>query len=89
VPQKRLCIPEVALMADQAGRFIYIVGPDNTVRRQNVAVDGRLGNLTAIESGLNPDDLVVINGLQKARPGGQVKPTEVDLGAVKEKEPKK
>ncbi|HKA05944.1 MAG TPA: efflux RND transporter periplasmic adaptor subunit [Gemmataceae bacterium] len=88
-PQKRVCVPEVALMADQAGRFIYIVASDNTVRRQNVTVDGRLGDLTAIETGLNPDDVVVINGLQKARPGGQVEPTQVNLDAAKEKEPAK
>jgi len=87
--QKQLCIPEVALMADQAGRFIFVVAPDNTVRRQNVTVGGRIGDLTAIETGVNADDVVIINGLQKARPGGQVKPTQVDLGVAKEKESKK
>src|SRR5262245_42652715 len=83
-PARRLAVPEVALMSDQAGRFVFVVAADNTVRRQPVAVGGRSGDLTAVETGLTPDDWVIVNGLQKARPGGEVNPVRTDLEAPKE-----
>jgi RND family efflux transporter MFP subunit len=83
-PQRRLAVPEVALMSDQAGRFVFVVSAENSVRRQQVSVEGRSGDLTAVETGLTPDDWVIVNGLQKARPGGQVNPIETDLDAPKE-----
>jgi hypothetical protein len=35
-----------------------------------------------IEEGLVPDDLVVVNGLQRARPGGKVDPQTVDMASL-------
>jgi len=86
-PKKQPAIPEAALMADQAGRYVYVVAADDTVRRQQVTIGGRSGNLVGIETGVNPDDLVIINGLQKARPGGKVNPKETTIEVPKEKEP--
>ena len=74
-------------MADQAGRYVYVVAAADTVRRQQVTIGGRSGNLVGIETGVNPDDLVIINGLQKARPGGKVNPKETTIEVPKEKEP--
>jgi RND family efflux transporter MFP subunit len=88
-PKKQSAIPEAALMADQAGRYVYVVASDNTVRRQQVTIGGRSGNLVGIESGVNPDDWVIINGLQKARPGGTVNPMQAVIEEPKEKEPAK
>jgi RND family efflux transporter MFP subunit len=88
-PKKQPAIPEAALMADQAGRYVYVVASDNTVRRQQVTIGGRSGNLVGIESGVNPDDWVIINGLQKARPGGTVNPKQAVIEEPKEKEPAK
>jgi len=87
--QRQLAIPEAALMADQAGRFVYVVTSDDTVRRQQVSIGGRSGNLVAAETGLNADDWVIINGLQKARPGGKVNPQQTVIDEPKEKEPAK
>jgi multidrug efflux system membrane fusion protein len=82
--ERRLAVPEVALMSDQAGRFVFVVTAENTVRRQSVTVGGRSGDLTAVETGLTPEDWVIVNGLQKARPGGQVNPVQTALDAPKE-----
>jgi RND family efflux transporter MFP subunit len=88
-PKKQPAIPEAALMADQAGRYVYVVATDNTVRRQQVTIGGRSGNLVGIETGMSPDDWVIINGLQKARPGGTVNPKQTVIEELKEKEPAK
>jgi hypothetical protein len=43
-----------------------------------VKVGSQEGNLRVIEENLGPDDLVIVNGLQRARPGSEVKPTRKD-----------
>jgi RND family efflux transporter MFP subunit len=79
-PQRRLLVPEVALGADQRGRFLLVVKPDDTVEYRKVVPGRPEGNLIVIEQGLKEDDRVVVNGLQKARPGAKVSPQEVPPG---------
>lgn len=69
-----LLVPEVALGADQEGNFLLIVGKDNVVEKRKVRTGAQEGDLRIIEANLKPDDLVVVNGLQKARPGSRVVP---------------
>ena len=75
-----LLVPDVALGADQGGRYLLVVGRDNVVAEKHVTT-GPLenGNLRAIESGVQADDLVVIDGLQRAVPGQTVAPTAVSV----------
>jgi multidrug efflux system membrane fusion protein len=80
-PYKTLLIPDQAIGSEQSERFLLIVGKDNVVVSRTVKVGALFGGLRAILSGLNPDDLVVVNGLQKAQPGGKVTPQEVPISA--------
>jgi multidrug efflux system membrane fusion protein len=75
-PRERLLVPEAALSADQRGRFLLVVKPDHAVEYRPVTSGVTVDGLTVIEKGLNPDDLVIVNGLQKARPGAQVEPQQ-------------
>jgi len=70
-----LLVPERALGTDQDGRYVLVVDPKDIVSRRKIRVGSQEGDLRVIESNLGPDDLVIVNGLQKARPGGKVKPT--------------
>src|SRR5206468_2987719 len=65
-PQNRLTIPEVALMSDQRGRYVFIVKPDNTIEARTVTLGSPVGALVSIVDGLKPEDEVVVNGLQRA-----------------------
>ena len=49
-PLEQLVVPEAALMADQRGRFLYVVKEDNTVEYCPVTVGGRIGTRVAIEN---------------------------------------
>lgn len=69
-----LLIPERALGTDQQGKFALVVGKGNKVERRSVALGPQEGELRVIAEGLAPDDLVVIDGVQRARPGQVVKP---------------
>jgi RND family efflux transporter MFP subunit len=83
-PEPRLMIPEVALMSDQRGRFIYVVKPDNTVDYRPVVIGSRRGTLIAINQGLKEGESVIINGLQRVRPNIEVNPELAKTPPAKE-----
>jgi RND family efflux transporter MFP subunit len=74
-----LLVPDVALGADQGGRYLLVVGKDNVVEERHVTTGPIEGALRVIETGLTPDDLVVIEGLQRAVPGQTVEPVTVSV----------
>ncbi len=74
VEKNALLVPEMALSMDQAGDFLLIVNDKNVVERRKVEVGNKIGELIVIPQGLNPEDRVVINGLQRARPEATVDP---------------
>jgi len=73
-------IPEAVLIEEQAigtdldGKYVLVVGKDNVVEQRSVALGGKFGQMRLVESGLKPDELYVVIGVQKARPGLPVKP---------------
>jgi multidrug efflux system membrane fusion protein len=75
-PYEALIVPDQAIGTDQAQRLVYVVGADNVVTPQPVTLGRSLGALRVIRSGLKPTDRVVINGIQKVRPGSPVSPVE-------------
>lgn len=74
--KKVMLVPDVAVQADQAGRYVFIVGAGDKVERRNVTVGPRVQRARSITGGLEPADRVIINGIQRCRPGAEVKPTE-------------
>ena len=69
-----LLIPDAALGADQAGRYVLVVNAENVVEQRKVQTGPLDSGLRVIESGLKPDDKVVIAGLLRAIPGQKVDP---------------
>ncbi len=76
---KALLVPERSLSADQAGSFLLLVGGGNVVEQRPVKVGAAIDGMRVIEEGLKPDDLVIVNGLQRARPGQQVDPKQAKV----------
>lgn len=74
-----LLIPDAAIGTDQNRRFVLVVKPDNTVESRNVQLGALFGELRSIEKGLSTDDRVIINGIQRARPGAVVKPVPAQI----------
>jgi RND family efflux transporter MFP subunit len=72
--QDALLVPDVALGSDQAGRYVLVVNSENVVEQRKVRTGQAEGDLRVIESGLKPDDRVVIAGLLRAIPGQKVDP---------------
>ena len=74
-PENRLLITERAIGTDQDKKFVFVVGADNKVAYRQVTVGGTSdGGMRIIEAGLKPGERVVVNGLQRVRPGAVVDP---------------
>ena len=69
-----LLVPSVALGADQGGRYVLTVNGENTVEQRKVEIGPVVGDMTVIETGLKPDDRVVVSGTLRAIPGQKVDP---------------
>lgn len=68
-------IPEVAIAADQTHRYVLVLNDENVVQYQAVELGPRAGEgLRVVRTGLEGDERVVINGLQRAFPGATVTP---------------
>ncbi len=76
-----LLVPETALGTDQAGRYLLLVDKDDVVQQRTVTTGARVGTLRVIASGLQPDDRVVVSGLQRAVPGEKVAPKATEITA--------
>jgi RND family efflux transporter MFP subunit len=74
-----LLVPDAALGQDQGGRYLLVVGADHVVSQKHITTGQEYGTLRVVESGLAPDDLVVVNGLERAVPGQTVDPATVTL----------
>jgi membrane fusion protein (multidrug efflux system) len=72
-------VSERAIGADQSGNFLLIVNQKNVVEKRSVKLGQLVDGLRVIESGLRPEDRVVVNGIQRARPGGKVDPAETEM----------
>jgi RND family efflux transporter MFP subunit len=78
-----LLVPDSAVGSDQGGRYLLLVNKDNVVEQRKVEIGIRLGDLRVIESGLQPNDRVVIGGIIRALPGQKVDPKLQTVAAAK------
>jgi RND family efflux transporter MFP subunit len=79
-----LLVPERATAADQVGQYVYVVNAEDTVERRDVTLGTKDGDMVVVSQGLQLDEWVLIDGLQRARPGAKVKPDRTELTASKE-----
>lgn len=71
-----LLVPEVALSADQRGRFLLTVDSENKVLYKSVKIGALQDGMRVITEGISSGDRVIVKGLQRARPGSPVTPTQ-------------
>jgi RND family efflux transporter MFP subunit len=78
---RAILVPESAIGTDQDLRFLLAVGPDSKVELKPVKLGALFGKLRAVEEGIAPNDRIIINGLQSARPGSKVDAQEGTIPA--------
>ena len=72
--EQAMLVPQVAVGSDQTGRYVLVVNANNVVDQRRVQPGQTVGDMRVIESGLKPDDRVVVEGILDAVPGQTVDP---------------
>jgi multidrug efflux system membrane fusion protein len=67
-------VSEKAIGTDQAQKYVLALTPTNTVAYQSVVLGPTIDGMRVIRSGLNGSEEIVVNGMQRVRPGMPVKP---------------
>lgn len=73
-PIMALGVPRRAVLSDQQGDFVYVVGADNKVEQRRIHLGQSTPAIAVAESGLKEGEMVVVDGVQRVRPGIQVSP---------------
>jgi len=72
-----LMVPQVSVLEDMQGRYVFAITDDNLVTRRNVRLGQKSGIKWVVEEGLQAGDRIIVNGVQKVRVGAPVAATPV------------
>jgi membrane fusion protein (multidrug efflux system) len=78
-PQRLLSVPQEAVQNDQAGTFVLVVGADSKVEVKRVQTGISREGAVAVTSGLQEGERVIVQGIQKVRPGMTVAASEAPV----------
>lgn len=81
-PRSVLVVPQAAIQEDQSGKFVLTVDETNTVAVASITVGSQDGTDWIVTGGLNEGDTIVVQGIQRIRPGMQVAPSRAAEGAA-------
>jgi multidrug efflux system membrane fusion protein len=70
-------IDDRAVGTDLGKKFVFVLKSDNTVDYRTVSLGADVDGLRIVSSGLEPGEVIVVNGLQRVRPGALVAATKV------------
>ncbi|ACM38596.1 MULTISPECIES: efflux RND transporter periplasmic adaptor subunit [Rhizobium/Agrobacterium group] len=84
VPENKILVSERAIGTDQDKKFVFVVDGDNKVNYRQIQLGAVAEGQRVVESGLTAGDTIVVNGLQRIKPGAVVVPQpEEKLAASK------
>jgi len=72
-------MPDQAVGTDQDRKFALVLGAENKIEYRAITLGPMIDGLRVVKDGLKGGEKIVVNGLQRVRPGMPVTPTEVDL----------
>jgi membrane fusion protein, multidrug efflux system len=73
-PIMAITVPRAAVLSDQQGDYVYVVNAQNQVEQRRVQLGQSTPSTAAVTSGLKEGEMVVLDGIQRVRPGIQVVP---------------
>jgi membrane fusion protein, multidrug efflux system len=78
-PHEAVLVDEKAIGTDQDKRYVLVVDAANHANYRAVELGASVGPLRVVEAGLQPGERIVVDGLQRVRPGDTVAPTVVSM----------
>ena len=79
-PVEQLAIPRAAVLSDQQGNYVWVVGDGNKVEQRRVTLGQSTAGQAVIANGLKEGETVVVDGVQRVRPGAVVNPAPAGAG---------
>jgi membrane fusion protein (multidrug efflux system) len=73
-PTDALAVPRAAVLADQEGDYVFVVGKDNRAEKRRVKLGQSTPAFASITSGLTDGESVIVDGIQRVRAGQPVSP---------------
>jgi membrane fusion protein (multidrug efflux system) len=80
--ENALILPKRAVLEIQGMKTVLVVGADNTVALRTIQPAETVGEYLIVREGVKPGDRVIVEGIQKARPGTKVNPTTAPVAAT-------
>jgi membrane fusion protein (multidrug efflux system) len=83
--QQAVLVPQSAVLQNEGGRFVWLVGPENKAQVRNIRPGSWIGKDWVVLDGLKAGDSVIVDNLVRLRPGTpvEIKPIEVKTEAKK------
>lgn len=81
-PEQALLVSERAVGTDQNKKFVMVVNADNKAEYREVVLGVSVDGMRVVTSGLNAGERIVVNGLQRVKPGVTIKPEAVATSAA-------
>lgn len=81
-PAEALLVPDTAIGTEQVRKYVLAVGKDDVATPKYVTLGPVVDGLRVITAGLGPEDVVIVNGLMRVRPGVKVAPQQATAEAA-------
>jgi membrane fusion protein (multidrug efflux system) len=81
-PREVLAIPRVAVLTDQQGDYVYVVGDKDIAQQRRIKLGQSSADTAAVIDGLKDGDRVIVEGLQRVRPNAPVLPAPIGAAAA-------
>jgi multidrug efflux system membrane fusion protein len=75
IKRNLIIVPTAAIQRGPQGTYVYAAGNDNTAKIRAVTIAQTTGNSVGVSAGLNPGEIVVIDGQDKLQDGTKISPT--------------
>jgi membrane fusion protein, multidrug efflux system len=73
-PVEVLAIPRSAVLSDQQGDYVFVLGADNKAEQRRIVLGQSTPTVASVTSGLTAGEKVIVEGLQRVRPNQPVAP---------------
>ena len=79
-PVSQIAVPRTGVLSDQQGSYVWVVGDGNKVEQRRIQLGQSTPDTAVISAGLKEGETVVVDGVQRVRPGAVVNPAPAGAG---------
>lgn len=81
-PVQAIVLPRASVLQDQGGNYVFVVADESRAQRRPVRLGRTIGTDVVVEDGLRGGETVIVDGLQRVRPGQPVSPAPATGGGA-------